>query len=405
MSDFKCLVSISVDLSRLDRNPHAEIQLRRLLAVGREIDLLEALRRSEKKAQLTIETVLIHATGLGIDSELVESSILQSFQEYKMIDIDDSRVILNYTETSEVYGYGKVRLDEKVTEKELKFAEFICRSTKGAIPIDELDKILELFPREFRFGLRNFLLENNVLKTFTSEGTEYVISPRIYKDEKKFREAVEILSDHGLKNIVDFVQENPGNPLPVAEEYLHTNQQTLDLLGQSGIIDPIRLDVRGDVKDYLYSSDILNRRDDKDHFDLVRKTLANFRFGEYYSEKTRLYNLDRFLEYMLDHGYAGSAEAIGTDYVNLEWAGIFKIKKLLGTKNYRFWMLKRDVVEDVRSILRGYIPIQSSLKVGELSKIEGVVQTRGKIRVSLDPTSMKEIAKALRQIEDGLTSS
>ena len=107
---------------------------------------------------------------------------------------------------------------------------------------------------------------------------------------------------------------------------------------------------------------------------------------------------------MLDHGYAGSAEAIGTDYMNLEWAGIFKIEQITGTEKYRFWMLKRDVVEDARSVLRGYIPIQSKLKVGKLSRIESVVQARANIGLRLDHNSMKDITKSLRQIEEGLTS-
>lgn len=405
MPDYKCRVSTAVDLSRLGRNPYAEIQLRRLLAVGREIDLLEALRRSGKKAQLTVERVIIHATGLGIDSDSVESSMLQAFQQHKMIDIGGSRLILKYTETAQVYRYGRVRLDERATEMELKLVDLICRSCERAVSIEELEVILELFPRNFRSGLKSFLLENNVLMSFIHGGDKYVVSPRIYKNEQKFREAIEILNEHRLSNIIDFIQENPGNPLPVTEKYLKTDQETLELLSQSGIIDPVRLDVRGDVKDYLYCSDILNRREDKDHFDLVRKTLANFRFGEYYSEKTKLYDLGRFLEYMLDHGYAGRAEAIGTDYMNLEWAGIFKIEKITGTEKCRFWMLKRDVVEDALSVLRGYVPIQSNLKVGELSRIESVVQARANIGLRLDPNSMKDITKSLRQIEEGLASS
>ena len=329
--------------------------------------------------------------------------MLQAFQQNKMIDIDDSRVALRYTETAQVYSYGWARLDEKVTEKELKLVDLICRSCKRAVSVEELDVILELFPRDFRSGLKSFLLENIILKTFSHKGDEYVVSPRIYKNEQKFREAIEILNEHRLSNIIDFIQNNPGNPLPVAEKYLQTDQEILELLSQSGIIDPVRLDVKGDVKDYLYCSNILNRPDDEP-FDLVRKTLANFRFGEYYSEKTKLRDLDRFLEYMLDHGYAGSAEAIGTDYQNLEWAGIFKIKKITGTEKYRFWMLKRDVVEDARSVLRGYIPIQSKLKVGKLSRIESVVQARANIGLRLDHNSMKDITKSLRQIEEGLTS-
>lgn len=155
----------------------------------------------------------------------------------------------------------------------------------------------------------------------------------------------------------------------------------------------------------MFAPDILNKRGDKDHFDLVRKTLANFRFGEYYSHNTRLRDLDRFFEVMLDHGYAGQAKPIGTDYMNLEWAGVFRIEKIHGTSDYRFWMLKRDVIEDARSVLRGYIPIQSSLDKINLSNIESVVQTRSQTTYSLDQTSKEELLKALRQIQEGLSPS
>jgi hypothetical protein len=115
---------------------------------------------------------------------------------------------------------------------------------------------------------------------------------------------------------------------------------------------------------------------------LVRKTLSNFRFGEYYSDKTRLQNLHAFLTSLLDHGYAGKAEAIGTDYQNLELLGIVRIEVVDPFGNCRFWMLKKDVIEDAISILQGSIPIQSKLRAANLSSIEGVVQARSKLNVN-----------------------
>lgn len=111
MVDFRCTVSTAVDLSRLsNQNPFAKIQLRRLLEIGREVDLLEALRRSEKNEEITIDTVLIHAANLHMDPSTTETTIFPIFQEEGMIHLDDDKVILNYTETKEVYEYGKNRL-------------------------------------------------------------------------------------------------------------------------------------------------------------------------------------------------------------------------------------------------------------------------------------------------------
>lgn len=403
--DFRCLVSTAVDLCRLsNQNPFAMIQLRRLLQIGKEVDLLEALRRSEKNEEMTIDSVLIHSANLQIDPSTTETTIFPLFQEEGMIQLDESKVVLNYTETQDVYEYGKRRL-VILNENESKLAALLCNSTRQGVPIEELDQVLELFPVQFRGGLRRFLFENKILQSFNHKGSEYVTSPRIFKNDDKLKEAKEILTDHKFDSVINFIDENPGNPLPVVGKHIQIDNDAIKLLSQTGIIDPVRLDVGGDVKDYLFASDILNKRTDKDHFDLVRKTLANFRFGEYYSQKTRLHDLDRFFEVMLEHGYAGKAVPIGTDYQNLEWAGVFRIEKIHGTDDYRFWMLKRDVIEDARSVLRGYIPIQSSLENVDLSNIENVVQTRSQMTYTLDAISKTNLLKALRQIQEGLSPS
>ena len=53
----------------------------------------------------------------------------------------------------------------------------------------------------------------------------------------------------------------------VVQNYFGIEAQNLSLLSQSGIIDPIRLNVKGDTNDYLFRTDLLLRRKDMDHFD------------------------------------------------------------------------------------------------------------------------------------------
>jgi hypothetical protein len=132
-------------------------------------------------------------------------------------------------------------------------------------------------------------------------------------------------------------------------------------------------------------------------------TLANFRFGEYYSSKTRLWSLNKFFNKMLDRGFAGSAEAIGTDYKNLEKAGVVKVEKI-DASNFRFWLLKRDVIEDANNIIKGVIPIQSAKKVGNLMDINNMVQTRRQIDVEIAQASKQQVIKALRDIQEGAIS-
>lgn len=405
MSDYKCLINCAVDFSRLQPNQYALLKLRKLIQLGKEIDLLESLRRSEKNIQLKIDTVMMHSAKIEIDPILVETVILESFHNNKMIEIQNDSIKLLFDDTVQIYQYGQKRFNEIVSEDEKQIAEIVCRATRRGVPLDDLDKALQYFSEIFRSGLKAFLIDNNLLTSFEHKGVSYLISPRIYKDEKKFKEVKEILEDNKFDQLINFLEENPGNPLPVVEKHLGVDVNVLSALSKSGIIDPVRLNVQGDAKEYLYLSNLLKSRNNQDNFDLVKKTLANFRFGEYYSKKTRLYDLDRFFGYMLDHGYAGSAEAIGTDYMDLEWSGVFRIEPIEGTDKFRFWMLKRDVIEDARSILRGFIPIQSDLSTINITDIDNVIQTRANLRNSFTIAHLSDLTKALRQIEDGLSES
>lgn len=67
-------------------------------------------------------------------------------------------------------------------------------------------------------------------------------------------------------------------------------------------------------------------------------------------------------------------------------------------------MLKRDVIEDARDIVKGIIPIQSNKKVGDLTDINNLIQTRRQIDVTIAEAIQKEIIKALRQIQEGVCS-
>ena len=393
-------VSMAVDLSRLDKNPVAETQIGHSLAVGREVDLLETIRRSTKHEELTVELIRFHSALIGIDPGLFDTKLFPLFQELKVLRlVDDQKVVLSYTTTEQVYEYGLERIKQTNNDHELRFLAILVNTTRKPVPSPDFQEVIDLFPKPYRKALLNFVFENKILTTFDRRKESYIVSPRIYKDPSKFSTTLEILGDHHLDSITAFINENPGNPLPVVARKTSIDPSGIALMGQSGIIDPIRLEVQGDIKDYLFSANVLSSKEHKDHFDLVKMTLANFRFGEYYSKKKQLYNLDRFLEYMLEHGYAGHAEPIGTDYKNLELAGVFRIVPV-SANEYRFWMLKRDVIEDARSILRGNIPFQSDLTVGDLSKIDNLIQTRRSIKIG--PRTQDAFVKALREIQDGI---
>lgn len=397
------LVYQAVDLSRLPSNLIAETQLADILEVGREVETLEVIRRSEKDAEIPSDLLKLHAATLRIDSNFFETNVKMQFEEKGMIAIVNNKVKILFQTCREVYNYGLKRLTEIEDDKQILLLEILAKALKRPISFNDFVEILQRFNAPYRDALYNFIVKNKILIPFKFRSESYLIIHRLFKDEKKLRMALEILEEHHLENIVEFLHKNPGNPLPVVGQYLKTDYTTLNLLGKYGILEPIRLDVQGDSRNYLFSPQSTLVREDKDHFDPVKMTIANFRFGEYYSKKSRLRSLDDFLSSMLDRGYAGWAQAIGTDYHNLEKAGIVKVRRISGNR-YRFWMLKKDVIEDARDIIRGIIPIHSNKNVGNLTNINNLIQTRGQINVEINQATQREIIKALREIQEGVCS-
>jgi len=394
-------ISVVLDLVRLDQLIIQTV-LPNVYLVGKEVDLLEHIRRTEKKDEMTFNLVGWHAIALNISSVVLNRISKQAFIDYKMMEInDDRKVVFLYSSTKEVYEYGIKRFKECLDEKECSLIEYLVKSTIRPVVESELKEILDLFEKPLREPIETLLVENNMLRPFEHKGEHYFVSPRIYKDEDKFRLAYEILEDEGLSNITTFIKDNPGNPQSVVQTFLDINQEVINLINQSGIADPLRLNVAGDTKSYLFSPDASLNREDKDHFDFVKTTLANFRFGEYYSKKAQLNDLDAFLSSMIDRGFAGWAEPIGTDYKNLERAGIVKVRRVAPNR-YRFWMLKEDVIRDAREILRGYIPIQSNASIGNLGDIDTIVKTRSLLRPPKVHFSLDKITQALRHIQEGI---
>lgn len=394
------LIAVTVDICRIrPREQVPEIALVRLLEVGRKTDLLETIRRTEEKDELTIELIILQASAIGLDPALARQLARRHFVDDHMIELDGDKVTLLYDSTKEVYLYAKNLLSD-LTDAESNLLSLIYSSSRKAVGIEDFDKALELFKKPYRDGLRKFLLKNKLLESFEYNGAEYIISPRAFKVGKNFKTAVEVLADERLSPLIDFIRENPGNPDAVVQSFKKVNDHDLSLLSSSGIVDPLALDVNGDVKNYLFSADILRKRSDNDNSDLVKTTLANFRFGEYYSEGANLLDLKKFFQSLLDRGYAGGATPIGTDYHELERLQVLRVEPIGGTGKYRFWLLKRDVIEDCLSVVNGYVPITAHSAKAGLDSIDTVVQSRSNLNIVTEKKSA--VVEAIRKIREGI---
>ncbi len=154
-------------------------------------------------------------------------------------------------------------------------------------------------------------------------------SPKIYKHEDTFRELLEYDEFNEVPEALEYLTNNPGIPIDSINPKMF-NHKLLNGLTLSGALDSITLNIDGVSRNYLIPANLNNDRVDRDHLDQVKKTLANFRFGERYP-LFRLKNTESFLEALLENGYAGRASPIGTDYRNLERSGIIRVERVNGS--------------------------------------------------------------------------
>jgi hypothetical protein len=396
-------VAAAIDISRLHDDPVAELQLSDLLLIGREADLLEAIRRSKKEAIEPLDLLRLQASRIGIPAQVFEGICLPRLRGRFFEIAAEGTVSLNFTTTEKIYSYAIDRLNQleagSNTAKQIQYCDILGESMVKPVPSDDFFQALSEFGKAFRTPLYDFAITNRLLIPFSWKNEGYVVSHHLYKDERRFKAALEILDAHKLANMLEFIQENPGNPSNVVERHLGLAAGTISALSNVGVIEPIRLVVEGDSKEYLFTPVTTSARKDQDHFDPVKMTASNFRFGEYYSKKTRLWGLDKFLTKLIEQGFAGNAEPIGTDYHNLETIGVIRVVPVWGN-NYRFWLLKKDVVEDVRSILRGAIPIKSNQDVGDITSLDNLVQTRRGIDPAVLRRAQGNLNQALRQLEE-----
>ena len=392
-----------MDLSRLRDDPVAELQLSDLLLIGRESDLLEAIRRSDRDSTEPLDLLRLQASRIGIPPLVFEGVCLPRLRGRYFEITTDGNVTLRFTTTEQIYSYAIERLKhierDSDKEKQIHYCDILAESMVKPVSSDNFFGVLSEFGKPYRKPLYEFAITNRLLIPFSWKNEGYVVSHHLYKDERRFKAALEILEAHKLASMLNFIQENPGNPSTVVEQHLGLAAGTISALSTAGIIEPIRLDVEGDSKEYLFAPTTTNEREDQDEFDPVKMTVSNFRFGEYYSKKTRLWSLDKFLSKLLDRGFAGNAEAIGTDYRNLETIGVIRVVPVSGS-NYRFWLLKKDVVEDVRSIIRGAIPIKSNQNIGDITSLENLVQTRRQMDPALVRKAQGNVNQALREIQE-----
>ncbi|XVO86704.1 hypothetical protein ACQ9Y2_23675 [Pseudomonas palleroniana] len=177
-----------------------------------------------------------------------------------------------------------------------------------------------------------------------------------------------------------------------------------------GLLDRLEVSNSTEAVGYLTSPNSFQkfgRPFEDDPIDDAKALLASLTYGMTRSEKNRgaITMPDALLRKLISGdsvgGYYG-VEAIGEDYKELEKRQVVKVTKRAG-KRYTMTLLKKDVGELARTIIKGNAPAQDALLMdgGAAKSFKGPAETRIDIRAkhTLDDTQF--IASALDQMRSG----
>lgn len=398
-------VTAALDLSRASKEVKSLVvakELKRSFFLGREIDLLEVIRRQDNPEgdffQLSFAEMELNALNVGIDPILLEANVIPNFVNEGFIDyIDKEKFEIKFTDIKSIYKYSKNQI-ANFNSKERDFLGLIDHGMIKPVDQDFFDKVILEFPDYATSSLKSYLDKTRILSPIQAQESIFYSSPKIYKHKEAFRRILESNPYGEVTRTLEFLNENPGIPIESLDSRRY-NHDLIKGLTIAGAVDSISLNIDGESKKYITPTNLNPDRYDNDHLDQVKKTLANFRFGERYSKWT-LSSLNKFLESMLDRGYAGKATPIGTDYKNLEASGIVKVSRVTGDQ-YRFWMLKKDVIEDTLKVLRGSVPYVSRNPTINLHEMDNATISR--IIISENQSSdVQEFTEAMRKIQKGI---
>lgn len=375
-------------------------ELNNIVHLGKEIDLLETIRRQDNpekdvfsfpKQQLTL-----YGAGIRMDPIVLERITMENFIEKDLIRIlNDDTIEVNFKDWRKILNYGKSQIELSLNSRSQELLNLLAEGMVKPVNDDYYQKVITSFPSTVQNPLSNYLSKSKLLSPIQAKESIYYSSPKIYKHEDSFRKLLEYNEDEKISNALEFLTCNPGIPLEsINPESL--NHSLLKGLTLSGALDSISLDINGISHEYLIPSNLNTDRLDKDHLDQVKKTLANFRFGQSYAKWT-LRSPKIFLEKLLENGYAGNASPIGTDYRHLEAAGIVTVEKISGS-NYRFWMHKQDIIEDTIKVLNGSVPVISANPYINIDKMDDSVLSRMILEQTQEP-DVKIVTDALRKLQ------
>ncbi len=138
----------AVNLSRVNNElPDINFygKLNQILHLGREIDLLEIIRRQENPGRdfFTIprEQFDIHGLAVGIERVTLEKVSLVNFQDNSLINIiDDETIEVNFKNSEKILRYGKSQIRNELSSKNQKLLNLLAKGMIKPVQLKSLSK-------------------------------------------------------------------------------------------------------------------------------------------------------------------------------------------------------------------------------------------------------------------------
>jgi len=239
---------------------------------------------------------------------------------------------------------------------------------------------------------------------------EYVWGPNNKKIAMAFGN-IDFCKKQNLKNVIEIIRNNQGYPI---DKLPNIDTDLMFLAKKTGMINPITIvSSRGFDKDFAFCPNMLEPLTyNDDILDDVKLLLASIRFGENYTNYSKINDSIKFLESLIKYGDIGPHDANSTDYTLLEKKGIVRVVNTTKSrwsiysngyvqkKGYYLQLIRKDVAKEALKILKS--PEYNIKSDVEICSYESVVDTGTFITAEENRIHLAESPEHVQEAEDYL---
>lgn len=222
--------------------------------------------------------------------------------------------------------------------------------------------------------------------------------------------SLEFEKKQNLREVINIIQSTQGIP---SDRLPAIDQNVLILAQKTGMILPTRIiSARGIEKDFVFSADLEGKLEYQDDIlDDVKLLLASIRFGQNYTQFSRISDPRRFLQALINSTYVGPHSANETDYTLLEKRGIVKVETHSTYNSFTgrtrtgacLKLLRKDVAEIALTLIND--PTYAIKGDGEFGSVDALLTAsnfispeESRIKLGVSPKPVQEAEEYLSKV-------